>query len=52
MKPPVTAIYEANVRYPAYLRDLFIRLTHTVLVRAIWMETIPDEWPRNVLKDQ
>src|SRR5205823_142838 len=51
MEPPVTAIYDANVLYPAPLRDLFIRLAQAGLVRAKWTNTIHDEWLRNVLKD-
>jgi hypothetical protein len=51
MEPPVTAVYDANILYPAPLRDLFIRLAQAGLVRAKWTETIHDEWLRNVLKD-
>jgi hypothetical protein len=51
MEQPVTAVYDANILYPAPLRDLFIRLAQTGLVRARWTETIHDEWVRNVLKD-
>jgi hypothetical protein len=51
MEPPVTAVYDANILYPAPLRDLFIRVAQAGLVRAKWTETIHDEWIRNVLKD-
>jgi hypothetical protein len=51
MDHPVTAIYDANVLYPAPLRDLFIRLTQAGLVRARWTEAIHDEWVRKVLED-
>lgn len=51
MEHPVTAVYDANILYPAPLRDLFIRLAQAGLVRARWTETIHDEWLRNVLKD-
>jgi predicted nucleic acid-binding protein len=51
MEQPVTAVYDANILYPAPLRDLFIRLAQTGLVRARWTETIHNEWVRNVLKD-
>jgi predicted nucleic acid-binding protein len=51
MEPPVTAVYDANILYPAPLRDLFIRLAQAGLVRARWTEPIHDEWLRNVLKD-
>jgi hypothetical protein len=49
MDHPVTAVYDANVLYPAPLRDLLIRLAQAGLVRARWTETIHDEWTRNVL---
>jgi hypothetical protein len=49
MDHPVTAVYDANVLYPAPLRDLLIRLAQAGLVRARWTETIHDEWARNVL---
>jgi predicted nucleic acid-binding protein len=51
MEHPVTAVYDANILYPAPLRDLFIRLAQTGIVRARWTEAIHDEWVRNVLKD-
>ena len=51
MEHPVTAVYDANILYPAPLRDLFIRLGHAGLVRARWTAVIHDEWVRNVLKD-
>ena len=51
MEQPVIAIYDANILYPAPLRDLFIRLAQAGLVQAKWTETIHDEWIRNVLKD-
>lgn len=44
MEPPVAAVYDANVLYPAPLRDLLIRLAQTGLVRTRWTETIHDEW--------
>ena len=50
MEHPVTAVYDANVLYPAPLRDLFIRLAQAGLVRARWTEAIHDEWVRSVLK--
>ncbi|MBI3406863.1 MAG: PIN domain-containing protein [Planctomycetes bacterium] len=51
MEHPVIAVYDANILYPAPLRDLFIRIAQTGLVRARWTDTIHDEWIRNVLKD-
>jgi predicted RNase H-like HicB family nuclease len=52
MEQPVTARYDANLLYPAPLRDLFIRLAQAGLVRARWTEMIHDEWIRNVLQDK
>ena len=52
MEHPVTAVYDANILYPAPLRDLFVRLAHAGLVRARWTDMIHDEWIRNLLKDQ
>jgi predicted nucleic acid-binding protein len=51
MEQPVTAVYDANILYPAPVRDLFIRLAQTGVVRARWTEEIHEEWLRNVLKD-
>jgi predicted nucleic acid-binding protein len=51
MEPPVIAVYDANILYPAPLRDLFIRIAQAGLVRARWTETIHEEWIRNLLKD-
>ncbi|MBI1784389.1 PIN domain-containing protein, partial [Candidatus Sumerlaeota bacterium] len=47
----VTAVYDANILYPAPLRDLFLRLAQAGLIRARWTDAIHDEWLRNVLKD-
>lgn len=52
MDVPVTAVYDANVLYPAPLRDLFIRLAQAGVVRARWTEEIHDEWVRNLLVDR
>ena len=48
MEHPVV-VYDANLLYPAPLRDLLIRIAQAGLVRARWTETIHDEWTRNVL---
>jgi hypothetical protein len=47
--PPLTAIYDACVLYPAPLRDLLLRLALTDLFRARWTTDIHDEWMRQVL---
>ena len=49
MEPPASAIYDANILYPAPLRDLFIQLAQAGLARARWTEAIHYEWLRNVL---
>lgn len=49
MDCPVTAVYDANVLYPAPLRDVLIRLAQAGLVRARWTDAIHDEWVRNAL---
>jgi hypothetical protein len=51
MEQPLTAVYDANILYPAPLRDLFIRLAQAGLVRAKWTAAIHEEWMRNVLED-
>lgn len=51
MDLPVTAVYDANILYPAPLRDLFMRLALAGLVRARWTDAIHDEWVRSVLRD-
>jgi len=52
MKLPVVAVYDANILYPAPLRDLFVRIAVAGLVQAKWTDEIHDEWIRNVLKDR
>ena len=51
MEPPLIAVYDANVLYPAPLRDLLIRLAQVGLVQAKWTNAIHDEWIRSVLKN-
>ncbi len=47
-----TVLYDANVLYPAPLRDLLIRLATKGIFRAKWTEQIHDEWIRNVVKNR
>ncbi|MED5374443.1 MAG: PIN domain-containing protein [Myxococcota bacterium] len=47
-----TVVYDANVLYPAPLRDLLVRLAMTGLFRARWTEEILDEVFRNIIKDR
>lgn len=46
---PFTAVYDANVLYPAPLRDLLMHLALTGTYRARWTAQIHDEWKRNLL---
>ena len=47
---PFTVIYDANVLYPAPLRDLLMHLALTGVYRARWSALIHEEWKRNLLK--
>lgn len=47
-----TVVFDANVLYPAPLRDLLVRLATTDLFRARWTARIHDEWMRNILKNR
>lgn len=47
-----TVIYDANVLYPAPLRDLLLRLAGTGLFRARWSTQIREEWTRNLLANR
>lgn len=51
-RSPVVAVYDANVLYPAPIRDLLIRLARAGLVGARWTKTIQDEWITNLLKNR
>ncbi|MFT0519961.1 PIN domain-containing protein [Pseudomonas faucium] len=46
---PFTALYDANVLYPAPLRDLLMNLALTGVYRARWSANIHEEWKRNLL---
>jgi predicted nucleic acid-binding protein len=52
IEQPTVVIYDANVLYPATLRDLLIQLALSDLFQARWTNLIHDEWTRNVLKNQ
>jgi len=49
--PRPVCVYDANVLYPAQLRDLLMRLAVRGVVRAHWSEDIHGEWTRNVLEN-
>lgn len=44
-----TAFYDANVLYPAPLRDFLMHLALTGVYRARWSDRVHDEWKRNLL---
>ena len=46
------AIYDANVLYPASLRDLLIRLAQTRLFQAKWTDQILDEMVDAIVRAQ
>lgn len=48
----LTVLYDANVLFPAPLRDLLVELALTGLFRARWTARIHNEWIRNVLEDR
>jgi len=45
-------IYDANVLYPAPLRDLLMWIALPDVVLTRWTDEIHDEWIRNVLKNR
>jgi hypothetical protein len=52
MERLVTALFDANILYPAPLRDIFVRLAQAAMLQAKWTEQIHDEWVRSVLRDK
>jgi uncharacterized protein YneF (UPF0154 family) len=48
----VIALLDANVLYPAPLRDLFMNLAVLDVFQARWTNQIHDEWTRNLLKNR
>jgi predicted nucleic acid-binding protein len=47
-----TVIFDANVLYPAPLRDFLIELASAGIFRAKWTDEIHDEWTRNLLRNR
>src|SRR5215469_16343775 len=47
-----TALLDANVLYPAPLRDLLLQLAVTDLYKARWTADIHREWIENLLKNE
>ncbi len=50
--PRFTAILDANVLYPAPLRDFLLRLAEMELYKPKWTDEIQEEWIRNVLLER
>ena len=48
----LTALLDANVLYPAGLRDLLLRLADRYLFAPLWSADIHAEWKRNLLADR
>ncbi|WP_346318349.1 PIN domain-containing protein [Chitinophaga sp. YIM B06452] len=48
----VIAVLDANVLYPAPLRDFLLRLAHTGIYIPKWSDDIHDEWMRNLLANR
>ena len=47
-----TAVLDANVLYPALLRDVLLSLAHADLYSAKWTQHIKDEWTRSLLRER
>ena len=48
--PRLTALLDANVLYPAPLRDLMLTFAAEGLYRVKWTDRIQEEWARNLLR--
>lgn len=48
---PYTVILDANVLYPALLRDVLLTLAHADIYTAKWTATIEQEWTRAMLRN-
>ena len=48
----LTALLDANVLYPAGLRDVLLRLADRYLYAPLWTSDIHAEWMRNLLADR
>jgi predicted nucleic acid-binding protein len=46
------ALLDANVLYPAPLRDLLLQMSFAGLFQARWSADMNDEWTRNLLADR
>ena len=53
MNEDVVAVLDANVLYPFYLREFFMRLSKQAeLFQAKWTNEINDEWTRNLIANK
>lgn len=50
--PVQTAVLDANVLYPAHLRDVLLWLAVGGFYRPQWSDRIHDEWTRNLLANR
>lgn len=48
---PLTAVLDANVRYPQWLRDVLLTLAAMGYYDPVWSPQIVEEMRRNVLQD-
>ena len=48
--PVTTALLDANVLYPAPLRDYLLHLASLGVYEPIWTDSIQDEWIRNLVE--
>ncbi len=49
-RSPVIALLDANVLYPAPLRDYLLHLASLGVYEPVWTAAIQDEWIRNLVK--
>jgi hypothetical protein len=52
MAAVLVAFYDANVLYPAELRNFLMYLATTGLFRAKWSNAVHEEWVSNLLKNR
>lgn len=50
--PQFKVILDANVLYPAPIRDLLLNIADLNLIAPKWTELIQDEWVRNLIKNR
>jgi predicted nucleic acid-binding protein len=47
-----TVIYDANLFYPAFVRNVMLYLARAEIFRARWTDKIHEEWMRNLAQDK